>query len=59
MTLHEKLMDLANRLGESGQKDDSATVFAAAFHLAPGPKPVIETLSEPAPGLYHHFRYYG
>jgi hypothetical protein len=35
MTLHEKLLELATRLSESGQKDDAATVFAAAMHTAP------------------------
>ena len=58
MTLHEKLLEIAKRLGDNGQADDSATVYSAAFQLAPGPTPRIESFSQPIPGFYHHFRLY-
>ena len=59
MTLHEKLLALADRLEKDGEKDDAAIVFSAAFQLAPGPKPTIETLTQPIPGYLHYFRFYG
>ena len=54
-TLHEKLKDLANRL----EGEDAQTVFQAVMATAPCQAPTIETLEQPVPGIYHHFRYYG
>ena len=58
-TLHYRLMDLAEKLKSGGQDEDAATVWSAAMQLIPGPKPTIETLTEPAPGFYHYFKYFG
>ena len=58
MTLHEKLLALATKLDDAGEKEDAATVFAAAFATAPVPKPTHESLTQPVPGIYHHLRAY-
>lgn len=52
MTLHEKLMDLAERL----EGEDAVTVWAAAFQLAPLPTPTTDTMTKVAPGYYLHMR---
>jgi hypothetical protein len=55
MKLFDKLMALAERL----EGDDKATVYAAAFQIAPvEPPPTMETLTQPVPGLLHYMRYY-
>jgi hypothetical protein len=54
-TLQEKILDLAERL----EGDDKALLFFAACQLAPGPEPTIESTSQPIPGFYVTYRYYG
>ena len=58
MTLHEKLLEFGNRLNESGKNEDAAIVYSAALQLAPLPVPTMETLTQPVPGLYRHFKAY-